>query len=227
MNTIERKLSFEEKIAECRGSKLFENKIIKFQKNEFVIINFLYFIENGNSSVEKDFTIRFTIKESSQLNYSTLQTCVGNLLKTHVTPLFCRNVHFPYVNVRVSSEKTVRRIIYGNVRGKIDEYGSLEALQMEAILSTGRKQTVKFFGMSKHMMQWNLEDSIYTDALLGFNRILQKDIKWNDVGLYGRGFHYETKRIYSEERFIALQPIGFIKTLKRVRRTKEINLMNK
>jgi len=43
------------------------------------------------------------------------------------------------------------------------------------------------------MMQWNLEDSVYTDGLLNLNRALQKLMKWKDVELRGRGFHYENQ----------------------------------
>jgi hypothetical protein len=211
------KLSFEDKMAECRGKKVYENSLLRFTKTDMLLLTFVYVVGNAGNNVESSFTIRFSIREPSELSMSDLQTYIGDLLKNHIAPLFCINVSFPYVNFRFAGEKNVRRIIYGNITGNLEELGSTETVQLEVGLSSGRKQVLKLKGISRHIMSWNLDNSIYTDVLLVFNRMLQNPIRWNEVHLRAKGFHFGTRHRNIDEFVVAVQPIGFVKTGRKVR----------
>jgi hypothetical protein len=214
------KLSFEEKIAECKGKRVYENSFLRFLKNDLLLLTFIYVVENSGNNVKSSFTIRFTITEPSKLSMSDLEMYIGLLISNHISPLFCRNVTFPYINFRFSSDKNVRRIIYGNISGKLDEYGSSDVLELEVGISSGRKQTLKLTGVSRHIMRWNLENSIYTDGLLIFNRMLQNTLKWKDIELRARGFHFGTRHRGIEKFVVAVQPIGFVKAGRKVKPSK-------
>jgi hypothetical protein len=197
------KKSLEDKIAECRGSKVFEASELKFNKEDLLIINLIYIVSMGSSNIENSLVIRLIITKAGILTLTKFQGYLERIITGNITPIFCQNVSFPFFTYRLGSEETNLRILLGNMIGKIEEISSPETLEMEVSLSSGRKQKLKLMGLSRYMMRWNKENSVYIDlyidGLLLLNILIQNTLSFLEVEFKVRGFHYGTRHRNLEE----------------------------
>lgn len=204
-------MSLEEKLLECRGSQVFKETLVKLMKDDTMIVTFYYIVEKTIKPIEGNFTLRFQILGSGELTINNLRETFLSIIKKHITPLFCRNVRFPHIRFRLSTSNSSTKLLLGEIYGGLDEIATELPLKMKTTLSSGRKQWLKLFGISRFIMNWDQQDGIYTDCILTFNRLVQRNIQiYKDISIRVRGFHHLTRTQNPNESVIGIEPLGFI-----------------